>query len=407
MMPFFGVDNLIPTEPYCALAERNPAEIDLPYTPSSVAIDRILGPMLPAAIAAAASDPDPSNMFMRMFYLLQALGKEDLALEMQATALAKRCLYRIADPSTPAVRLLALMGPGNTLDNTPLDYLVENSDIRLDLLYVHPDLPLPEGVPDHDIAIVALAESDKNRPLLNRMSALLANWPRPVLNKPLWILGCSRNTVSQQLQDIPNLLVPNVRRHDRIQVMNSPYPMTIRPIDTHCGKGLMKINSRVELNDYLGNAEADEFFVSEYIDYRSNDGLFRKLRIALIDGQPYICHLAISENWVVHYTSSGMLDSEEKRAEEAEMMASFDQDFAERHRLVLKAIAEKLGLDYVILDCGETQDGRLLLFEADTRGWIHATDPVDIFPYKPMVMQKAFNAFKSMLVKHSKAGISW
>ena len=48
----------------------------------------------------------------------------------------------------------------------------------------------------------------------------------------------------------------------------------------------------------------------------------------------------------------------------------------------------------------ETRDGRLLLFEADSRGWIHATDPVDLFPYKPAVMQKAFDGFRTMLLKH-------
>jgi len=199
-----------------------------------------------------------------------------------------------------------------------------------------------------------------------------------------------------------------VRRCNRAQAMcdGYDYPMTIRPLDTHCGNGLMKINARVELDAYLSNTAGDEFFISEYVDYRSHDGRFRKLRIALIDGQPYLCHLAISDHWVVHYLSSDMQKSDEKRAEEAEMMESFERDFAVRHHLALKTISEKLGLDYVILDCGETRDGRLLLFEADTRGWIHATDPVEIFPYKQMAMQKAFDAFKAMLVSRSQVGRS-
>jgi hypothetical protein len=82
-------------------------------------------------------------------------------------------------------------------------------------------------------------------------------------------------------------------------------------------------------------------------------------------------------------------------------MESFDQDFAVRHHAAFGTIANRLGLDYVILDCGEKRDGRLLLFEADIGGWIHATDPVDIFPYKQKVMQKAFGAFRTMLVNRS------
>jgi hypothetical protein len=76
-----------------------------------------------------------------------------------------------------------------------------------------------------------------------------------------------------------------------------------------------------------------------------------------------------------------------------------DIDFALRHHTTLQAIAARLGLDYVVLDCSETRDGRWLVFEADSRGWIHATDPVDIFPYKPAAMQKAFDAFRSMLLQ--------
>ncbi|ODV09484.1 MAG: hypothetical protein ABT20_10755 [Rubrivivax sp. SCN 70-15] len=93
--------------------------------------------------------------------------------------------------------------------------------------------------------------------------------------------------------------------------------------------------------------------------------------------------------------------SASKRDEEAAAMAGFDAGFGARHRAALEAIAHRLGLDYVVLDAAETRDGRLLLFEADSRGWIHATDPVDLFPYKPAVMQKAFDAFRAMLERHA------
>jgi hypothetical protein len=60
-------------------------------------------------------------------------------------------------------------------------------------------------------------------------------------------------------------------------------------------------------------------------------------------------------------------------------------------------------LDYVTIDCTEDQDGCLLVFEADSRGIIHAADPVHIYPYKPAVMQKAFAAFTTLLRKRAGA----
>lgn len=385
--------NSIPATPKIGLAE-----FDLPVTPSTIDIWRMNGAMISDAIREAASDVDPANMFMRVFYLLQALGQNDSALAMQEKALERRCFYRIADPSTPAIRLLALMGPGNMVDNAPLEFLVEHSDIRLDLLYLLPGRDLPEIIPDHDIAIVALAESNKNRPLLARMEQMLAAWTRPVLNTPERVLRCARDTESRILKDIPGLLVPVTQRLDQHQIRRMSFPITVRPVDTHSGDGFKKMESTDELDAYFEAYPDNEFYVSEYVDYCSDDGLFRKARIALIDGRPYLCHLAISDNWVVHYESAEMQFSAEKRAEEAAMMESFDRDFAVRHAGALEAIAQKLGLDYIILDCGEMRDGRLVLFEADTRGWIHATDSVEIFPYKQKVMQKAFDAFRSMLV---------
>jgi hypothetical protein len=80
-------------------------------------------------------------------------------------------------------------------------------------------------------------------------------------------------------------------------------------------------------------------------------------------------------------------------------MREFDTEFAQRHCDALSAIAERLGLDYAVIDCAETIAGELLIFEIDNRGWIHATDDSNAFGYKQAIMNKAFAAFRTMLVK--------
>jgi hypothetical protein len=348
-------------------------------------------------IAETHQNPDLGQLCMQMFYVLLAMGQREFALDMQARALKLRQLYRLAGPEQPAIRLLALMAPGDMLDNTPLEFLIEHSDIRLDLLYLLPDQALPTEIPEHDVVMVAIGESDKNRPLLAQAQALLADWPRPVLNPAQAVMNCARDTAYQLLHDIPDLVMPMTQRLAREEVRNPHFPLTIRPVDTQAGTGLEKIGTLAELDAYFGRYSGTDYFVADYVDYRDADGLFRKLRIALIDGKPFICHVAISGHWMVHYLSAGMEHSAHKRTEEAALMENFEQDFGLRHGAALRTIAQRLDLDYVVLDCAQTRDGHLLLFEVDSRAWVHSTDDVELFPYKPAVMQKAYDAFRALL----------
>src|SRR5450830_1355154 len=99
---------------------------------------RLPAQALPDLIAKTLADPDLSHLCMQMFYVLLALDQRAFALDMQARALQLRCAYRITGAKKPTLRLLALMAPGDMLDNTPFEFLLENSDIQLELLYVLP-----------------------------------------------------------------------------------------------------------------------------------------------------------------------------------------------------------------------------------------------------------------------------
>ena len=123
----------------------------------------------------------------------------------------------------------------------------------------------------------------------------------------------------------------------------------------------------------------------------------RKYRIALVDGAPFLCHMAISSHWMVHYLNAGMTEDAGKRAEEARAMADFEADFAKRHATGFAALRERIGLEYFAIDCAESRDGNLLVFEADTAMIIHSMDPPEMFPYKAAQMEKAYAAFQTML----------
>jgi hypothetical protein len=96
-----------------------------------------------------------------------------------------------------------------------------------------------------------------------------------------------------------------------------------------------------------------------------------------------------------------MSQSAEKRLEEETWMRIFDIAFARRHHGALNALADRVGLEYFTVDCAETGDGSLLIFEADNTAVVHNMDHAHVFPYKPPQMRKIFDAFAAMLVRYA------
>jgi len=330
------------------------------------------------------------------------------AAELQAEALGGERVFRVgerfAELGPAPLRLLAVMAPGDLMVNTPLDFITAHLDVRLDLMFVRPGQPLPERMPDHDVAFFAVSESDPAT--LRRLAPLFRVWPRPALNDPARVMRLTRDGVAAAFMDVPGVLAPRLVAVMRATLARMAdggplpagfaYPVLLRPLGAHAGRDLDLLDGPARLAEYLAATAGDSFFLSSFVDYRAPDALFHKYRIAFIAGRPFICHMAPSEHWMVHYLNAGMTDSAEKRALEQAAFESFETGFARRHAAALAAIDGWVGLDYFQIDCAEAPDGRLLLFEVDTASIVHAMDPPDVFPYKPPQMHRVMRAFGEM-----------
>jgi hypothetical protein len=355
-------------------------------------------------------DVTDAAAYMSLSLLYQLAGQKDNGLACMEAGLHYARIYR--QPVEGAtLRLLAICARGDLMTNTPVELLVEGLPIEVTRLYVDSMGGLTDFAPDHDVAVFAVGESDQTRIALERLTSVMGLWPRPVLNDPAAILDLSRDRLWQKLEGVPGLAIPatvrisggalmGVARGDRALAEVLPggaYPLIVRPVGSHAGKGLAKIDDAAALAEYITGSRLQTAYVSSFVDYASADGHWRKYRIAFMAGRPYLAHMAVGDHWMVHYLNAGMAEDADKRAEEAAAMADFDQAFAARHAETLKGLHERLGLDYFAIDCAETADGRLLLFEADVSMIVHALDPVDLYPYKQPHMRKVFEAFEALL----------
>jgi hypothetical protein len=351
--------------------------------------------------------------------IAQLLGDKQAGLAIQHDVLLSHQLYRLPCVSSkPRLRVLALAAATDMGSNTPIEFLLEEAGIELMVLYVIPERELPVPLPEHDIAIVIASDSEDCRDALRKIDAAAARWPRPLLNPPA-LVGClDRDKLYRLLAGIEGLTIPAtlvVTRERLGDVARTAealtdiaedlsFPVIVRPRGSHAGSGLARIDTAETMARYLAERGEELFFISRFIDYSSDDGLFRKYRLAFVDGKSYACHMAIADRWDIWYLNAGMSASAEKRLEEETFMRTFDIGFGRRHQAALAAMSERIGLDYFTIDCAETRDGSLLIFEADNTAVVHNMDPPHIFPYKPPQMRNIFDAFAAMLER--RAGVA-
>jgi glutathione synthase/RimK-type ligase-like ATP-grasp enzyme len=359
-----------------------------------------------------------ANTLLDLSLALELLRRREPALAIQRDALRIAQHYRVSTRSANVtLSLLVLKAPGDLSANTPIECLLEDTGIAIELLYVALDHPLPEALPDHDLLFVAIAESRENRPILEYLQHRLASWPRPCLNAPRRILSLERGTACNLLSPISGVVMPHTGSVNRATLRQlaqgevridavlprAEFPVIVRPVDSHAGRGLIRVESPAQLIPYLSDRSDTEFFISPFIDYSSADGLFRKYRIVMMQGRPFLCHMGISSHWMVHYPYPEMISSAAHRAEEEQSMIAFDEDFARRHQNALRAIHQRIPLDYLGLDCAENIHGDLVLFEVASAMLVHAMDEPGIFPYKAVQMRKVRAAFRNMLHQYSPA----
>ena len=366
-----------------------------------------LGPLTRALVLGAEAAAPGAVMDLATLLMTQggALAREGLEMQANVLALSRSFVIRPGRGFT----VLAFVTPGDFMANTPIDFLLADRDVTLILQYVDAEMDNLDDLPPHDLAFLAVAESPGNAPVLARMEQLLSAHPRPVMNgRAARIAQLTREGVAEALQDIPGLLMPQVERLTRNALLARPIEaqVLLRPLGSHAGAELARIETADEAADWLESTHARELTLTPFVDYRDADGWFVKYRIALIGGVAFASHMAVSRHWMVHYLNAGMTEHAGRRAREAAWMADFDA-FAARHAETLSQIADRLGLDYLGLDCAEMPDGRLVLFEADVAMIVHDLDDAGLFPYKKPVMRRLFAGFEAALRGEARRAGPW
>ena len=355
--------------------------------------------------AVLRRDPAARDAHLRLYEVEQMLGQPRAAIAHLRMALQTSRIVTLPAKREPAeLTVLALTRVARWEANTPLELIVEPDRTTLHRYYIDDDdaALFDEPLPPYDVLFNTIAESESAAHALTLAAAFADGSGRAAINPAPIVATIGRSQVAQRFAASSSIVAPAVERYDAaaLRARRIVEPLVVRPVGSQAGIGLARIANTQELRAYLEEHAAPAYFVMPFVDYRNDDGFFRKYRVMFVDGVPFACHLAISPRWMIHYYNAAMAEHQWMRDEEARFIANLDSIFTGTLAAALAEIAAAIPLEYFGIDCAIARDGRLLLFEADAAMLVHGTDPPDLYPYKRAGFERIQNALNALLERH-------
>lgn len=351
---------------------------------------------LAACQDALAVDPNSVNAHQHLADLLDRQGQPRQARRHRDAAYRRQNLF-IEPAQRPApVALVPLTAEDG---NIPLKYLLSRDRYTLVKWLIEYAAPDQAGrLPAHDVVFNAIGEPElppATHEVVERFARVAT---APWLNRPGRVARTARAALPSLLAGVPDTVVPPARRW---LAGHAPpplgWPVILRPVGSHGGAGLVRVA------DPAGFAAATRALaaadVTEYAGFASPDGLFRKYRMIFIDRRPLPYHLAIGDDWLVHYVTANMLGNAARRAEEARFLADPAAAIGARAMAALGAIGAALDLDYAGIDFSVLPDSRVLVFEANATMVVHPESPDSVLAYKNPAVQAILAAFDAMVAR--------
>jgi tetratricopeptide (TPR) repeat protein/glutathione synthase/RimK-type ligase-like ATP-grasp enzyme len=305
--------------------------------------------------------------------------------------------------------VLLLQSPG--ILNTPVDYLVGRNVYDSHFLFIVPDTEYDIDFlrTKADVVINLISDPDSGKDVLPFALDIADRIGCPTVNHPRHIMGTDRETIAGLLSGIALCRIPKTVRlsseilsgadwHKHIEGFTMP--ILIRCAGTHGGDDFEKIDDLGAIGQFVSRHPESDFYISEFVDYRSADGYYRKYRLFCINDEILPYHLAIHDHWMVHHFRTDMANQEWMRKEEEAFLQNPHLVFSKEHYIALKEVAKAIGLDYCGIDCALDCEGNIVVFEANATMLVH-DETIATFGYKNPYIAKIKENFDAMLERLS------
>ncbi|HEY5313355.1 MAG TPA: tetratricopeptide repeat protein [Pirellulales bacterium] len=314
-------------------------------------------------------------------------------------------LLRVAAPKQPAsFSILLLFAPGAA--NTPPEALVEMAeyDSYFLMLLAGADYDVPLLQRHASLVVNLISDVDQAREILPVADALVERLGLPVINPPHKIMTTDRESIARLLAGIQFCCIPRVQfiPNEQLSATNRDelaqqfsLPLLVRVAGAHGGHDFEKIEEPPALASFLARHPAADFYLTQYVDYQSADGFFRKYRFIYVDGEILPYHLAIGSGWKVHHGTTDMAHHAWMQREEEAFLNDPAGVFDPQQFATLRRIQQAVGLDFCGIDCALDRQGNVVVFEVNASMLVHRANAN--FAYKTAHVDRIKTAFDAML----------
>lgn len=232
-----------------------------------------------------------------------------------------------------------------------------------------------DRLPPCDVIYNAITEPEGMRRGLDLAALAVERLGLPVINPPEEVRRAARDLAPSLYEGIEGVVVPRILRvpaaEDTAAAVAAamteaglPFPVIARPAGTHTGIGMTLVEDAAGL---AALPPRTDLFVTEFIDFRDADGLWRKTRLLCVGGRVLPEHLATADDWNIHHRNSRayMRAHPEEQARERDYLENFEKRLGLSRMIAVGEMADRLGLDFFGVDAALLPDDRLLVFEAN------------------------------------------
>ena len=352
--------------------------------------------------AALTIDPNMHEAHQGMAWVLKDIDHDAAERHLQkgftGAALVTKP-YRGTGTGIPLLLLVCARG-----GNIPTELWI--NDRRFTIHAVYPEFYDSRiTLPPHALVVNAIGDADLCAAALSRSEDLLANSRAPVVNQPVRVQATGRAEIARRLGAIPGVTAP------RIEILppkaiaaadDLQFPLLLRRRGFHTGEHFLYVESRKELPSAIDSlSKSEDLLLISYLDARGADGMWRKYRAMFVDGVIYPLHLAISTNWKVHYFSSAMAQSPLFREEERRFLEDMPAALGATAMQALRRICTTLDLEYAGIDFAISEEGSILLFEANATMVVFPPSAEAMWDYRRLAVDTVLEASAAMLVKRA------